>query len=109
MEGEIAEKERRPKLSRSFMMREEYAGKVCDMRQKREEAKWKKQLLQLNLFNGRKQKATRRFKSACSAATFNRLRHYERWLFYLNGETFYESRRPQGDGKRWIRTKLFQV
>ena len=83
MEGEIAEKERRPKLSRSFMMREEYAGKVCDMRQKRREVKFKKQLLQLHLFNGRKQKATRRFKSACSAAKLDRPRHFDRWLFYL--------------------------
>ena len=104
--AKLQRKERRPKLSRSFMMREEYAGKVCDMRQKRREAKFKKQLLQLHLFNGRKQKATRRFKSACSAAKFNRLRHFDRWLFYLRGETFYESRRPQGDGKRWIRTEV---
>ena len=78
MEGKIAEKERRPKLIQSLMMREEYAGKVCDMRQKRREAKFKKQLLQLHIFNGRKQKRTRRFKSACSAAKFNRLRHFDR-------------------------------
>jgi hypothetical protein len=104
--AKLQKKERRPKLSRSFMMREEYAGKVCDMRQKRREAKFKKQLLQLHLFNGRKQKATRRFKSACSAAKFDRLRHFDRWLFYLGGKTLYESRRPQGDGKRWIRTEV---
>ena len=106
MEGKIAEKEWRPILRRSYMRFEKYWGNVCDVRQKREEAKFKKQLLQLHLFNGRKQKATRRFKSACSAAKFDRLRHFDRWLFYLGGKTLYESRRPQGDGKRWIRTEV---
>ena len=81
-------------------------GNVCDVEQKREETKFKKQLLQLHLFNGKKQKAKRRFKSACSAAKFNRLRQFDRWLFYLRGETFYESRRRQGDGKIWIRTEV---
>ena len=60
----------------------------------------------MHIFNGMKQKATRRFKSACSAAKFDRLRHFDRWLFYLGGKTLYESRRPQGDGKRWIRTEV---
>ena len=32
--AKLQKKERRPKLRLSFMMRKEYAGKVCDMRQK---------------------------------------------------------------------------
>ena len=106
MEGEIAEKREETKAQTELYEVRKVLGKLSRRGTKEGGSELKKQHLQLHLFNGRKQKATRRFKSACSAAKFNRLRHFDRWLFYLRGETFYESRRPQGDGKRWIRTEV---
>ena len=105
----IEKKERRPKLSRSFAVQEIKAEKRCRKMGEAAEKLWKEQQVQVFLYSW-KQKVTKRLKSACAAAAFNRLRKRLRIYYRSYGEKesiceyMEQYKQTYVNSERWMRT-----